>query len=63
MIDPADIKEGAFVWSPSPSGAAYGVIDMVTEETNYARIQWRGAKRPDIISKQSPLWRHLELGT
>lgn len=64
MIDPYTVEEGTRVKiGPGNLGFKTGVVDMVTEETNYARVQWKGVKRPDILSKSSPLWRHMELDT
>lgn len=63
MIDPVTVKEGDRVAVTSYGhsyGCAEGIVEMVTPEGNYVRIQWPGTKRPDILSKQSPLWHVLE---
>lgn len=58
MIDTSTLKVGDFVYQQGT--VARGMVDMITEEGNYVRVQWRAVKRPDILSKSSPLWAFLE---
>lgn len=57
-INPASLKTGSRVYGGT---AAKGVIDMATKEGNYVRVHWSHTKRPDILSRQSPLWAFLEV--
>lgn len=59
MIDANTLKVGDIV----SQGARTATIDMVTDEGNYVRVAWCGLKRPDILSKSSPLWRYLDKQT
>lgn len=63
MIDGSKLKSGDRVTQSFGTVRGRGVVDTVTEEGNYVRISWRHAKRPDVLSRQSPLWRLMELET
>lgn len=57
-IDPAKLKVGDKVYGGT---MCKGVVDMATTEGNYVRVHWTHTKRPDILSRQSPLWAFLEI--
>lgn len=42
-------------------GKDLGVVDMATAEGNYIRVVWGKRRRPDILSRTSPLLLALEL--
>jgi hypothetical protein len=60
MIGGHTVKVGDRISVATPGVRYNGVVDMATDEGNYVRIQWTHVKRPDILSRNSPLWRLME---
>lgn len=61
MVDATKIKAGDGLYAHALQG--YGVVDTVTDEGNFVRIKWDRVKRPDILSRSSPLWYFMEQRT
>lgn len=61
QIEVSSLQVGNHLQLVSLHANRRGMVDMVTDEGNYVRIAWHATKRPDILSRTSPLWLMMEL--
>lgn len=64
MIDGQKVKAGdriSYVFNVRTK--RQGVVDYATKEGGYVRVVWTAVRRADVLSRESPLWALLELGT
>lgn len=61
QIEVSSLQVGARVRLAYAHHHKTGTVDMFANEGNYVRVAWDSAKRPDVLSRTSPLWLMMEL--